>query len=164
MNRVIKKISKSRDKCEVCKRIAMIRDGRNPHFVIELETGYVVLNDYQRYEGYTLFLCKKHVFELHQLTKEYSQKYLLEMRLVAEAVWKAFRPRKLNYELLGNSEPHLHWHIIPRYKDDPQKIHPIWSLDDKQRNDKKFRPTIREIEDLKIKLSLIFNKNKKLKD
>ena len=38
----------------------------------------------------------------------------------------AFRPRKLNYELLGNSVPHLHWHLIPRYSDDPMRTVPVW--------------------------------------
>ena len=35
----------------------------------------------------------------------------------------------MNYELLGNSDPHLHWHIIPRYKTDPRWGAPIWESD-----------------------------------
>ena len=50
--------------CGVCERIRMIRDGTNPYFVKELETGYVVIGDFQHFRGYTLFLCKEHAVEL----------------------------------------------------------------------------------------------------
>jgi diadenosine tetraphosphate (Ap4A) HIT family hydrolase len=48
------------------------------------------------------------------------------MSLVAEAVFRAFTPRKLNYELLGNAVPHLHWHLFPRHSDDPHPRGPVW--------------------------------------
>lgn len=48
--------------CFVCERISMIQEGNNPYFVKELETGYVVIGDYQHFKGYTLFLCKEHNF------------------------------------------------------------------------------------------------------
>jgi diadenosine tetraphosphate (Ap4A) HIT family hydrolase len=41
---------------------------------------------------------------------------------------------KLNYELLGNPHPHLHWHIFPRYADDPMPNKPIWNVDEALRN------------------------------
>ena len=44
--------------CFICKRIEMIKNGENPYFVKELETGYVVIGDHQHFKGYTLFLCK----------------------------------------------------------------------------------------------------------
>ena len=44
--------------CLICDRIQWILEGRNPYFVKELDTGYVVLGDHQHFEGYTLFLCK----------------------------------------------------------------------------------------------------------
>lgn len=53
--------------CLVCNRINMIKDGTNPYFVKELETGYVVIGDHQHFRGYTLFLCKEHKMELFQL-------------------------------------------------------------------------------------------------
>jgi diadenosine tetraphosphate (Ap4A) HIT family hydrolase len=49
------------------------------------------------------------------------------MAHVAEAVFRAFAPRKLNYELLGNSVSHLHWHIFPRYDNDPNPQWPVWN-------------------------------------
>jgi len=45
--------------CLICDRIELIKQGRNPHFVKELETGFVVIGDGQYFKGYTLFLAKK---------------------------------------------------------------------------------------------------------
>lgn len=114
--------------CLICERIDLIKQGKNPYFVTELETGFVVIGDYQYYHGYTLFLCKKHTEELHQLPEDFRAKFLQEMSLVGEAVFKTFHPIKLNYELLGNKDNHLHWHIFPRYSDDPCPTKPVWYI------------------------------------
>ena len=93
----------------------------------EFRSGYVVLADNQYYAGYTIFLAKRCVPELHELAGDERSLFLDEMATVAEAVWRAFTPRKLNYELLGNGVPHLHWHIIPRYAGDAMPEWPAWS-------------------------------------
>ena len=85
------------------------RQGKNRYFVRELETGYVVIGDYQRIKGYTLFLCKVHATEIHFLERPFRETFLNEMSLVAEAVYNAFGPDKLNYELLGQGE-NVHMH------------------------------------------------------
>ncbi len=90
--------------CLICERIEQIQKGCNPYFVCELETGYVVLGDHQRFTGYTLFLCKQHETELHLLPWDYRMKFLQEMSLVAEAVYQVYQPEKMNYELLGNGD------------------------------------------------------------
>ena len=112
--------------CEICHRIARFTPD-NPYFVAELETGYAVLADNQFYPGYTIFLAKRCVPELHDLPRAERSRFLEEMALVAEAAFRAFAPRKLNYELLGNSVSHLHWHIFPRYADDPNPAWPVWN-------------------------------------
>ncbi len=101
--------------CLICDRIEMIRKGTNPWFVKELETGYVVIGDHQHFEGYALFLYKNHDYtELFQMEAQERAKFLQEMTVVAEAVSRAFRPDKMNYELLGMGDAHLHWHLYPR--------------------------------------------------
>jgi len=106
----------------------MIKNNTNPYFVAELETGYVVLGDHQHFRGYTLLLCKQHVTELIFLDKDFRIKYMEEMCLVAQAVYNVFKPEKLNYELLGNADTHLHWHIFPRVSGDTPKPGPVWRL------------------------------------
>lgn len=80
--------------CFVCDRIKETRVGNNPFLVKELETGYVVIGDYQHFKGYTLFLYKTHVVELFDLDAEVRAKHLYEMTLVSEAVKKAFGAQK----------------------------------------------------------------------
>lgn len=58
------------ENCLICNRINKIKEGTNPYFVAELETGYVVIGDHQLFRGYTLFLCKHHETELHFLEEE----------------------------------------------------------------------------------------------
>ncbi|MDH3599097.1 MAG: HIT family protein, partial [Candidatus Tectomicrobia bacterium] len=52
--------------------------------------------------------------------------YCQDMLRVATALATAFKPRKMNYELLGNTEAHLHWHLVPRYDWDSNPQRPIW--------------------------------------
>lgn len=114
------------ENCLICNRINMIKENTNKYFVAELETGYVVIGDHQYFEGYTLFLCKDHKCELHELNREFKEKYLVEMSIVSEAVFNAFKPDKLNYELLGNGDSHMHWHIFPRRLTEPTPTLPVW--------------------------------------
>jgi diadenosine tetraphosphate (Ap4A) HIT family hydrolase len=94
--------------CEICERYVPRYNENNPYFIAELDTGWAVLGDNQLYRGYTIFASKTCVPELHDLTPDARSRFLDEMSLVAEAVFRAFAPRKLNYELLGNSVSHLH--------------------------------------------------------
>lgn len=138
--------------CLICNRIQLIKEGKNEYFVKEMKTGYVVLEDFQYYKGYVIFLSKKHVLELHQMDKFLQKKFFEEMTLVSEAIYKAFNPVKLNYELLGNSEPHVHWHIIPRYKNDPNPKATIWSVDKAIRYSEKNKIKLEDLQILKYRL------------
>jgi diadenosine tetraphosphate (Ap4A) HIT family hydrolase len=140
---------KNHKNCLVCDRIKLIKENKNPYFVKEMETGYVVIGDYQFYKGYTLFLCKEHKKELHELKPNFRKKFLEEMSEVAKVVFEAFKPEKLNYELLGNTDEHMHWHLIPRYKNDPRPETAIWAIDKKIRCNEKTRIKSKEIENFK---------------
>jgi diadenosine tetraphosphate (Ap4A) HIT family hydrolase len=112
--------------CDLCDRIERAELGENPFALIRTTTGYVNLADVQYHEGYTIFVAKRCVNELHELTPAERDAHLHEMAVVAEAVFRAFRPRKLNYELLGNGAPHVHWHLFPRHADDAHPRGPVW--------------------------------------
>lgn len=144
--------------CFVCDRIGLIKNCQNKYFVKEMRSGYVVLGDFQYFYGYTVFLSKTHTDELHKLKKTERELFLKEMSIVAEAVIKAFKPKKLNYELLGNSDSHIHWHLIPRYGNDPHPETAIWAIDKTIRNNEKTRPSDSQLKQMKEKLLLELNK------
>ncbi|HZY46985.1 MAG TPA: HIT family protein [Candidatus Bathyarchaeia archaeon] len=85
------------------------------------------LNPDQAFEGYTFVTLKWHEEELYDLTDKDRKQFLEDMSIVAVALAKAFKPDKMNYELLGNAMPHLHWHLVPRYTSDPMWGRPIWA-------------------------------------
>lgn len=143
--------------CLICDRIQMIKDGTNPYFVKELETGYVVIGDHQHFKGYSIFLCKEHKTELFQLEANTKRKYLEEMTTVAEAVAKAFGAEKMNYELLGNGDTHLHWHLFPRISGDIENYGnngkgPVWWYPKEKMYSDENRPSNAELEKMKAKL------------
>ncbi len=145
--------------CLICDRIEMIKRGDNPYFVKELETGYVVIGDFQHFKGYTLFLCKQHKTELFYLEHDYKLKFLEEMSIVTEAAYKAFGANKMNCELLGNGDAHLHWHLFPRYNGDltgyecGQKAGPVWWYPIEKMNAPEARPSDDELGKMKTALS-----------
>ena len=139
------------DECLVCGRIEQTLRGENPFFVRELETGYVVIGDHQRFEGYTLLLCKEHATELSQLAPDFRAAFLRDMAVTAEAVENAFHPDKLNYELLGTGKGrHMHWHIFPRRNGDTPVPGPVWQVRDM--NDDRYLPSAEKLEELKSAL------------
>lgn len=138
--------------CLICERIEMIQSSTNPYFVCELETGYVVIGDHQHFCGYTLFLCKTHVTELHFLPKDMRCKHLEEMAMVSEAVYNAFGAEKMNCELLGNGDAHLHWHLFPRKTGDAPKRGPVWLLPEQEMYSDAKRPSPSELAEMVSKL------------
>ena len=95
--------------------------------VVELDYCYVVLNRDQFFAGYCFVLTKEHFTELFHLDVETRQGIMEEVNAVAAALARVFHPTKINYELLGNMVPHMHWHLVPRFSDDPLWPKPIWS-------------------------------------
>jgi len=71
--------------------------------------------------GYTIIAWRgRHVAEPTELSPSDAAAYWLEVVRVALALEAHLRPVKMNYNLLGNSLPHLHTHLVPRYADDPR--------------------------------------------
>jgi diadenosine tetraphosphate (Ap4A) HIT family hydrolase len=71
--------------------------------------------------GYTVVVWRgRHVAEPTELSADEAAAFWHELLEVGRALERHFEPVKLNYELLGNSLPHLHAHVLPRYADDPR--------------------------------------------
>ena len=88
-------------------------------FAGEVSDAYLQRRDVQR--GYTVIVWRgRHVAEPTELSDEEAAAYWLEVLRVGRAIERVLRPVKLNYDTLGNSMPHLHTHVVPRYSDDPR--------------------------------------------
>jgi diadenosine tetraphosphate (Ap4A) HIT family hydrolase len=109
--------------CPMCRRWDNDADLR----VTELEHSFVVLNRDQFFPGYTLLFTKQHATELFHLDRAVRSGMMEEVSRVAEALFTLFQPDKINYELLGNMVPHIHWHLVPRRSDESLWPRPIWS-------------------------------------
>ncbi len=85
-----------------------------------------LLGPWQFYHGYCILVSRRHAVELSELPPNERRAYLDEMCVLARAIELCCRPHKLNYELLGNQVRHLHWHLFPRYADDPDRLRAVW--------------------------------------
>lgn len=95
--------------------------------VAELEHCYVLLNRDQFFPGYCFVFAREHVTELFHLDPATRGAIVEEVNRVAAALNSVFQPTKMNYELLGNMVPHMHWHLVPRFDTEPLWPKPIWS-------------------------------------
>ena len=97
--------------------------------VAELEASRIFLNEDQFFPGYVLLVLRRHVTELYDLSVAERATLMEEVSRVAQALARVFRPVKMNYELLGNLVPHIHWHLVPRLATDPGLRGPIWTVE-----------------------------------
>ena len=109
--------------CTMCRRWNTDSDLR----IIELPHSYVILNRDQYFPGYTLLFTRDHATELFHLVRDVRAALMEEVTLVAQALYTVYTPAKINYELLGNMVPHIHWHIVPRFSSEPLWPRPIWA-------------------------------------
>ncbi len=110
--------------CRMCQDPIIQQKGfEHPRKVAELEVSTAVLRPtHQYFRGYTILVLRQHAQELWQLDQETRQRFMEEANQVAHALDKTFKPLKMNYSLLGNTDPvmdHLHWHLTPRRLTDP---------------------------------------------
>ena len=101
---------------------------RKDHWIADVGLTKAYLFDDQFFPGWTVLVLNRHATELFDLTKDERSRLIEEVSEVAQALAMAFEPVKINYELLGNQLPHIHWHIIPRLADDPAPRDAVWTV------------------------------------
>lgn len=77
--------------------------------------------------GYLRLIVNRHVTELSWLAKPEREQLFSLLQVIDESMRQALKPTKINIASLGNQVPHMHWHIIPRWHDDPHFPQSIWS-------------------------------------
>jgi diadenosine tetraphosphate (Ap4A) HIT family hydrolase len=122
--------------CVFCRKLATVSDLPDAEVVWAFPHSVALLGTWQYYHGYCVLVARTHATELSRLPDGERRAYLDEMCLLARAIESCYHPHKLNYELLGNQVPHLHWHLFPRSLQDPDALRPVWlALDRAERDD-----------------------------
>jgi diadenosine tetraphosphate (Ap4A) HIT family hydrolase len=119
--------------CGICGLIERCRAGTFADYVAELPRSYVILGDAQFYRGYCVVLAKLHASEIHLMPTNEARALFDETVAVGRAIAVAPRPLKLNYECLGNLEPHVHWHVFPRFETDAMRAASVWMRPEAER-------------------------------
>lgn len=79
------------------------------------------------YPGFCRVIWREHVREMSDLPAADRHHLMTLVWATESALRSLYQPRKINLASLGNLVPHLHWHVIPRYADDPLFPAPIWA-------------------------------------
>jgi diadenosine tetraphosphate (Ap4A) HIT family hydrolase len=103
-------------------RIANARAGTNPAVICRVPSGWAVLCDVQFLRGYTILLADPPVASINNLDRTQRAEYLCDMALIGDALLEATGAYRINYGILGNSDPFLHAHIIPRFLSEPEQF------------------------------------------
>jgi diadenosine tetraphosphate (Ap4A) HIT family hydrolase len=112
--------------CPFCDKLSRLGELPADELIWQSRNSVVLLGPWQFYYGYCILVARKHAVELHHLPADERREYFDDLCRLAAALESEFRPRKLNYELLGNQVPHLHWHLFPRYESDPNHLQAVW--------------------------------------
>jgi diadenosine tetraphosphate (Ap4A) HIT family hydrolase len=123
------------DSCPFCKKLTHLSELPEDEVVGQLVHSVVLLGPWQFYHGYCVLVARRHATELSHLNEDERRGFLDEMCRLAKILEDCFHPHKLNYELLGNQVPHLHWHLFPRYRNDPEAPKPVWLALDRAERD-----------------------------
>ena len=79
-----------------------------------------------RFPGRCVVTLHRHATELFDLSPELRSAFADDVSAAAQAIKLAVNAFKMNYEILGNADPHLHCHLIPRQLDEPKPKLPAW--------------------------------------
>lgn len=115
----------------IAERVALARAGNSPWLITRMPSGWAVIGDVQFLPGYCLLLSDPVVPSLNDLSLEARGQFMQDMARIGDALLEATGAFRINYEILGNSEPELHAHIFPRYMTEPEEKRrmPAWFYD-----------------------------------
>jgi diadenosine tetraphosphate (Ap4A) HIT family hydrolase len=105
--------AKGVDQCPVC------LDGGPNNVLVPFRAGFATGGVSAPVPGYVCLVARRHVVEPFELPTVELGQFWLEAMTIGRALHALLAPPKINYEIHGNSMPHLHMHIYPRSADDP---------------------------------------------
>ena len=94
----------------------------------DLGASWLILFREQSHRGRCIVASKKHVDDISDLTPEESAAFMADVRRVAKAMHAAFHPDKINFGAYGDLMHHLHFHLVPKYHDDPYEWGDVFAM------------------------------------
>lgn len=95
--------------------------------IASLKISSLYLTKNQTYRGQCLLIFDgRHAVRPEQLSEHEWMDFCADLLRAERAIARALKPDHMNLAVLGNIIPHLHWHVVPRYKTDPRWGAPIW--------------------------------------
>ena len=102
-------------------RVDLANHKQNPYVICRMKSGWLVIGDVQPLPGYCVLLADPVVESLNALGPAERIQYSLDAIRAGDALLAVTDAYRINYETLGNSEPALHTHIVPRYWHEPDE-------------------------------------------
>jgi diadenosine tetraphosphate (Ap4A) HIT family hydrolase len=87
------------------------------YLAFETNCSLVIVFKDQSHKGRMIVAHKNHISEIQYLNDEERNEYLADVAKVAKAIQKVYNPDKINYGAYGDTGCHLHFHLVPKYKD-----------------------------------------------
>ena len=87
--------------------------------ICDLAVSQLILFKEQSHPGRCIVAYKDHISEIVNITDEERDAYSADVARAAKAIHAAFGPKKVNYGAYGDTVCHLHFHLVPKYEDDP---------------------------------------------
>lgn len=108
--------------------VEQCRAGELTRCIGRLPSGWAVMGDPQIRDGYCLIYPDPVVAHLNELSEEERARFFADLGRLGDAILAETGADRINYEILGNQEPALHAHAIPRRTDEPEgmRAKPIW--------------------------------------
>lgn len=120
----------------------LIEVGKLPH-----STLFILKN--QNHLGRVVVALNTHRQEVYELTEEERIGFFADVAAVSKAVSELFHPDKLNYGIFGDGVPHVHMHIVPKYKDQLQWGHFFWDkgIEEVKLSDEQYAQMVQQYKD-----------------
>ena len=82
--------------------------------VANLEASWLTMQEAAPVRGYVCLVSQIHAVDLHDLQEAVACAFMRDACRVSKAVASVTGAVKMNYEIHGNTIPHLHMHFFPR--------------------------------------------------
>jgi diadenosine tetraphosphate (Ap4A) HIT family hydrolase len=112
--------------CPFCSQLPQV----NEHSVevIDLRVSAWRLSRDQGNPGNSLLIFRiRHAESIAELSDVELQAFSADLRTADRCLQRSLHPDHMNYAVLGNVVPHLHWHLIPRYRTETRWGMPVWT-------------------------------------